>query len=157
MKQESLLEDMNSPYLTPDRVRLTIQATSIYQQLLRLGGVMLQILHQFMYSLSANKQEVSNDNLLEVSVLQIWRQKIILFLYVLVGGPLHQLGVDVLLPVTHSGKRYVICFVDYLTKWVEAFPMPEQRADARLLNMLFVDMVCLNNCYLKEELSSYQS
>ena len=34
-----------------------------------------------------------------------------------VGGPFHRVGVDVLqLPVTRNGNRYVICFLDYLTK-----------------------------------------
>ena len=57
-----------------------------------------------------------------------------------VGGPFHRLGVDVLqLPVTHSGNRYVVCFVDYLTKWVEAFPMSDQRADT--IARLFVEHV----------------
>ena len=35
-----------------------------------------------------------------------------------VGGPFHRVGVDVLqLPLTTSGNRYVVCFLDYLTKW----------------------------------------
>ncbi len=44
-----------------------------------------------------------------------------------VGGPFHRVGVDVLqLPLTRNGKQYVVCFVDYLTKWVEAFAVPDQ-------------------------------
>lgn len=47
-----------------------------------------------------------------------------------VGGPFHRIGVDVLqLPLTVNGNRYVVCFVDYLTKWVEAFAIPDQRAE----------------------------
>ena len=47
-----------------------------------------------------------------------------------VGGPFHRLGVDVLqLPVTHNGNHFVVCFVDYLTKLVEAYPMQDQKAD----------------------------
>ena len=39
-----------------------------------------------------------------------------------VGGPFHRVGVDVLqLPLTEAGNRYVEMFLDYLTKWVEAF------------------------------------
>ena len=53
-----------------------------------------------------------------------------------VGGLFHRVGVDILqLPQTTSGNRYVVVFVDYLTKWPEAFAIPDQRADtiARLL------------------------
>ena len=57
-----------------------------------------------------------------------------------VGGPFHRLGVDVLqLPVTHSGNRYVVCFLDYLTKWAEAFAVPDQRAET--IARLFVENV----------------
>ena len=38
-----------------------------------------------------------------------------------VGGPFHRLGVDVLqLPLTEAGSRYMVVFMDYLTKWPEA-------------------------------------
>jgi len=53
-----------------------------------------------------------------------------------VGGPFHRVGVDVLqLPLTEAGNRYVVVFLDYLTKWVEAFAVPDQCAEtiARLL------------------------
>ena len=46
-----------------------------------------------------------------------------------VGRPFHRIGVDVLqLPLTESGNQYVVIFLDYLTKWVEAFPVPDQNA-----------------------------
>ena len=36
-------------------------------------------------------------------------------------GPFHRIAVDVLqLPLTSSGNEYIV-FIDYLTKWVEAF------------------------------------
>ena len=43
---------------------------------------------------------------------------------------------DVLqLPLTQDGNKYVVVFLDYLTKWVEAFPVQNQTAEtiARLL------------------------
>ena len=52
-----------------------------------------------------------------------------------VGGPFHRIGVDILqLPLTESGNCYVV-FLDYLTKWVEAFAIPDQSATtiARIL------------------------
>ena len=47
-----------------------------------------------------------------------------------VGGLFHRLGVDLLqLPLTTKGNRYVVCFMDYPTKWVEAFAISDQRAE----------------------------
>ena len=43
------------------------------------------------------------------------------------GGPFHQVGGDILqLPLTESGNRYIVVFLDYLTKWVKAFAIPNQ-------------------------------
>ena len=43
-----------------------------------------------------------------------------------VGGPFHRVAVDILqLPLTSSGNRYVAVFMDYMTKWPEAFAIPE--------------------------------
>ena len=69
-----------------------------------------------------------------------------------VGGPFHRVGVDVLqLPLTTSGNRYVVCFLDYLTKWVEAFAIPDQRAET--IARLFVEnVVCRHG--IPEELLS---
>jgi len=53
-----------------------------------------------------------------------------------VGGPFHRVGVDVLqLPLTLDGNQYAVVFIDYLTKWVEVFAVPNQtaRTIARLL------------------------
>ena len=46
-----------------------------------------------------------------------------------IGGPFHRVGVDVLqLPLTYEGNQYAIVFMDYLTKWPEVFPSPDQKA-----------------------------
>lgn len=53
-----------------------------------------------------------------------------------VGGPFEMVGVDILqLPQSYQGNQYVVIFVDYLTKWPEAFAVPDQTAEtiARLL------------------------
>ena len=46
-----------------------------------------------------------------------------------VSGPFDRVGVDVIqFPLTARGNRYAIVFVDYLTKWPEVFPAPDQTA-----------------------------
>ena len=53
-----------------------------------------------------------------------------------VSGPFNRIGVDVVqFPKSAKGNKYAIVFVDYLTKWVEVFPTPNQSAltIARLL------------------------
>ena len=55
---------------------------------------------------------------------------------ILVGRPVQHVGVDVLqLPPTVNGNRNVVVFMDYLTKWPEAFATADQTAEtiARLL------------------------
>ena len=46
------------------------------------------------------------------------------------GFPLEKLAVDILgpLPVTKKGNRYILVVSDYFTRWVEAYPMPNQEA-----------------------------
>lgn len=53
-----------------------------------------------------------------------------------VDGPFPCIGVNLLqLPLTYEGNQYAIVFMDYLTKWPEVFPSPDQKAEtiARLL------------------------
>jgi len=59
-----------------------------------------------------------------------------------VGGPFHRIAVDVLqLPLTAQGNSYVVTFMDYLTKWPEAFAIPDQKAET--IAKLFVEeIVC---------------
>ena len=46
-----------------------------------------------------------------------------------VAGAFNRVGVDVVQFVpSHSGNKYAIVFIDYLTKWVEVFPASDQTA-----------------------------
>ena len=52
------------------------------------------------------------------------------------------MGVDILqLPFTESGIRYLHVFVDYLTKWVEAFPIQDQSAET-IARLLVTEIFC---------------
>ena len=75
-----------------------------------------------------------------------------------VGGPFHRVGVDVLqLPKTLDGNCYVVVFADYLTKWVEAFPTSDQKAEtiAKLFVENIVIMVYRKNFYLIVDQTSF--
>ncbi|KAJ8346684.1 hypothetical protein SKAU_G00280850 [Synaphobranchus kaupii] len=61
----------------------------------------------------------------------------------LVGAPMQRVGVDVLgpFPVTDSGNRYILVAMDYFTKWLEAFAIPDQSAATmaeRLVEEMFI-------------------
>ena len=66
------------------------------------------------------------------------------------GGPFHRVAVDILkLPLTSNGNRYVAVFMDYLTKWPEAFAIPDQKAET--IASLFIEhIVCRHG--ISEEL-----
>ena len=64
-----------------------------------------------------------------------------------VGGPFHQVGVDILqLPLTTKGNRYVVVFMDYLTKWPEAFAIPDQTAET-IAKVLVKEVICVDMVY----------
>ncbi|MCP3668139.1 MAG: hypothetical protein GY696_37575, partial [Gammaproteobacteria bacterium] len=46
------------------------------------------------------------------------------------GGPFETVAVDILgpLPLTENGNSVIVVFTDYLTKWVECFSLPDQKA-----------------------------
>ena len=69
-----------------------------------------------------------------------------------VGGAFHRVAVDILqLPITASGNRYVAVFMDYLTKWPEAFAIPDQKADT--IAKLFVEQIICRHGIPEELLS----
>ena len=53
-----------------------------------------------------------------------------LLLPIPVSTAFEKLAVDVLgtLPTTWSSNRYIICFIEYLTKWPEIFAVPNMEA-----------------------------
>ena len=59
-----------------------------------------------------------------------------------VGGPFHTVGVDVLqLPLSYDGNKYVVVFMDYLTKWCEAFAVADQTAETTA-KLLVEEVIC---------------
>src|SRR4051812_43914542 len=59
------------------------------------------------------------------------------------GRPFYQVGIDVIgpLPLTLSGKRYVVVTVDHFTKWVEAKAL--ETADSQSIAAFFYeDIIC---------------
>ena len=48
-----------------------------------------------------------------------------------VGEPMERVAVDILgpLPVSTRGNRFIIVIADYFTKWVEAYAVPDHKAD----------------------------
>ena len=69
-----------------------------------------------------------------------------------VGGPFERIGVDLMeLPLTSQGNRYVVVFLDYLTKWVEAFPLPDQTSES--IARLLIDHIICRHGVPKELLS----
>ena len=70
------------------------------------------------------------------------------------------MGVDILkLPLTYDGNQYVLVFMDYLTKWVEVFPIKDQKAET--VARVFVEEVSCRHgsperCWTEVRIS-YQS
>ena len=69
-----------------------------------------------------------------------------------VGGPFQRLGVDILeMPLTAQGNRYIVVFIDYLTKWAEACAIPDQTSET-IARLLVDNVVCRHG--VPEELLS---
>lgn len=59
-----------------------------------------------------------------------------------VGGPFERVGVDLMeMPLTAQGNRYIIVFLDYLTKWVEAYPLQDQTSET-IARVLVDNVIC---------------
>ena len=57
-----------------------------------------------------------------------------------VSGPFDRIGVDVIqFPKSREGNQYAVVFMDYLTKWPEAFAVPDQ--SAATISRLLVEQV----------------
>ena len=61
-----------------------------------------------------------------------------------VRAPLDRLGIDIMgpLPTTTRGNRYLFVICDYFTRWVEAFPLPDQKAET-VAQVLVHEFICL--------------
>ena len=56
--------------------------------------------------------------------------------------PFNRVAVNVLqLPLTTRGNKYVVVFMDYFTKWVEAYAVPDQQAQM-IARLLVENIVC---------------
>ena len=57
-----------------------------------------------------------------------------------VAGPFDCVGVDIIqFPCSYDGNKYAVIFVDYLTKWPEAFAIPDQTAET--IARIFVEEI----------------
>jgi Integrase core domain len=57
--------------------------------------------------------------------------------------PFHQVGMDIMgpLPITLTGKRYIVVAVDHFTKWVEARALEEKDA-LSVASFFYDDVIC---------------
>jgi transposase InsO family protein len=60
-----------------------------------------------------------------------------------VNEPFEMVGVDVIgpLPQTTKGNEYLVVFTDYLTKWPEAFAVPNQES-LTIAKLLVEEIIC---------------
>ena len=59
-----------------------------------------------------------------------------------VGNPLDRVGIDIVgsLPLTQKKNRYLLVIGDYFTRWMEAYPLSNQKTEimAQTLVMEFI-------------------
>ena len=66
-----------------------------------------------------------------------------------VPGPFQRVSVDILgpLPVTESGNRYVLCFMDHCTRWPILVPIAKTDS-ATVATVFFKEIICNHGCPL---------
>lgn len=64
-----------------------------------------------------------------------------------VGGPFERVATDIIgpLPRTVNGNKYIVCFIDYLTKWTEAKAIPNQTAE-EVAKALVSEVIVRHGC-----------
>ena len=60
-----------------------------------------------------------------------------------VGSPMERIAMDILgpLPTSDSGNKYILIVSDYFTRWVEAYPIPDQEAHT-IADVLTKQFIC---------------
>ena len=55
------------------------------------------------------------------------------------GAPIDRIGIDVLgpLPTSNQGNSYLLVVGDYFTRWIEAYPMPDQQAETTANKLVY--------------------
>ena len=78
-----------------------------------------------------------------------------------VGEPLERVGMDITgpFPVTKYGNKYILVVMDYFTKWVEAYPIPDQESStvARCLVNNFISRFGIPKILLTDRGSNFES
>jgi len=59
-----------------------------------------------------------------------------------VKGLIERVGVDIIeMPLTTSGNKYIVVFVDFLTKWAEAYPTADQTTET-IVRLMVDNIIC---------------
>lgn len=68
-------------------------------------------------------------------------------------NPFERTAMDIVgpMPVSMAGNKYILVFVDHLTRFAEAFPMPDRKAET--VAGMFVESVVLRHGVPKQLLS----
>lgn len=66
------------------------------------------------------------------------------------GVPLERIHMDILgpLPETKNGNKYILMIIDQFTKWIECFPLPNQKTE-RIAKSFVDNIICRLGCPLE--------